>query len=86
MSCPFIKKFPKEEVIPLAVCVGLYMGRIVAHSRIDMTYMFMVNVQERIDDDVFYTYPRYIGKSILICGRKSSSFPYQCFVSHTGNL
>ena len=36
---------------------------------------------ELTDDDKFVTYPHRIGRSVLICGKKSTSFPFQCFVS-----
>ncbi len=36
---------------------------------------------ELTDDDKFVTYPHRIGRSVLICGKKSTYFPFQCFVS-----
>lgn len=36
--------------------------------------------RERVEDDEFFYYPRRIGNSVLICGRRQSSFPYQLFV------
>lgn len=35
---------------------------------------------ELLDDNENYYYPHRIGRSILICGRKSSTFPFQLFV------
>lgn len=36
--------------------------------------------EEIVDDDIFYTRPIRIRKSILLCGRKSSYFPFHCMV------
>jgi hypothetical protein len=35
---------------------------------------------ERLDDDTFVYYPHRVGANVLICGKKNSRFPYQCFV------
>lgn len=35
---------------------------------------------DRIDDDSFVYYPHYVGNNILICGRRSSKFPFQLMV------
>lgn len=36
--------------------------------------------KERVEDGEFFYYPRRIGNSVLICGRRQSRFPYQLFV------
>jgi hypothetical protein len=38
-------------------------------------------LQVLVDDKKFVKYPHYVGNKILLCGSKSSSFPFQCFVS-----
>ena len=35
---------------------------------------------ERIDDYTFVYRPHYVGKSILLCGRKADRFPWHCMV------
>jgi hypothetical protein len=37
--------------------------------------------EELQDDGAFVFYPQKIGNSILICGKRQSSFPFQLFVS-----
>jgi len=36
--------------------------------------------EERVDDDVFYTYPHFVGNNVLLCGRKNSRFPFHCMI------
>lgn len=36
--------------------------------------------QDRTEDGTFVCYPHKIGKSTLVCGRRSSHFPYHIFV------
>lgn len=35
---------------------------------------------ERLDDETFVYYPHRVGANVLICGKKNSKFPMQCFV------
>jgi hypothetical protein len=35
---------------------------------------------ERVDDDVFHTYPHFVGNCILLYGKKNSYFPFHCMV------
>uniref|UniRef100_A0A7S2V8J0 Palmitoyltransferase n=1 Tax=Fibrocapsa japonica TaxID=94617 RepID=A0A7S2V8J0_9STRA len=36
--------------------------------------------QARVQNDVFYFTPHMIGRTVLICGKKRSRFPFQCLV------
>ncbi len=33
-----------------------------------------------LDEGTFFTSPQYVGKSLLLCGKKSSQFPFQLFI------
>jgi hypothetical protein len=41
---------------------------------------YQTKEEERLDDDVFVYTPHYIGNHILLCGKKSSQFPYQLMI------
>ena len=42
-------------------------------------YKFQNN-NSRLEDGEFVVGPRYIGKNILLYGKRSTRFPYQCMV------
>jgi hypothetical protein len=48
------------------------------------TKSYPTKIDELLDDqETSVYYPHRIGSSILICGKKSSSFPFQLFVSYS---
>ena len=42
----------------------------------------MFHVQERVEDGTFVYFPHRVGRSILVCGRRSAQFPYHILVSY----
>lgn len=47
---------------------------------VDLVVIRSSEVDQRTLTSRWYCWPRYVGENILICGRKRSYFPFQCFV------